>query len=83
MITGFCEWLLIIIVLVLIFNANNLSTWKAFAHKKIEHFKKVAADKNRIEDLVRLRDDVEMYFQDQWKLPAELKDLETLKRKSF
>ena len=45
MFTGFCEWLLIIIVLVLIFNANNLSTWKAFAHKKIEHFKKVAADK--------------------------------------
>ena len=42
--------------------------------------RKVTADRNRIEDLGRLRDDVEQYFQDQRKLPEKLTDLEKVKR---
>ncbi len=45
MFTGLLEWVLIIAVIVVIFNANNLSSWKGTAHKKVEALKKVAADK--------------------------------------
>ena len=45
MFTGLLEWVLIIAVIVVIFNANNLSSWKENAHKKVEALKKVAADK--------------------------------------
>lgn len=45
MFTGLLEWVLIIAAIVVIFNANNLSSWKETAHKKVEALKKVAADK--------------------------------------
>lgn len=45
MLAALLEWVLIILVIVIIFNANNLSSWKASAHKKLEELKKVASDK--------------------------------------
>lgn len=45
MLGALLEWVLIAAVIVIIFNANNLSGWKEQAHKKIEAFKKAAADK--------------------------------------
>ena len=40
MFTGLLEWVLIIAAIVVIFNANNLSSWKETAHKKVEALKK-------------------------------------------
>lgn len=45
MFTGLLEWILIIAAIVIIFNANNLSSWKEVARKKIETLKKAAAEK--------------------------------------
>ncbi len=45
MFTGLLEWILIIAAIVIIFNANNLSSWKEIARKKIETLKKAAAEK--------------------------------------
>ena len=45
MFSDFWEWVLIILVLVLVFGANNLHTWKTVVLQKIESIKKVAADK--------------------------------------
>lgn len=45
MFSDFWEWVLIILVLVLVFGANNLSSWKALVLQKVDNLKKVATEK--------------------------------------
>ncbi len=45
MFSDFWEWVLIILVLVLVFEANNLSSWKALVLQKVDNLKKVATEK--------------------------------------
>ena len=45
MLTGLLEWILIIAAIIIIFNANNLSSWKETARKKIDVLKKAAVEK--------------------------------------
>ena len=45
MFSDFWEWVLIILVLVLVFGANNLSTWKTIVLQKLDKDKKVASEK--------------------------------------
>lgn len=45
MLSNFWEWVLIIVILVLVFGANNLHAWKAVALKKLENIKKTAAER--------------------------------------
>ena len=40
MLSNFWEWVLIIVILVLVFGANNLHVWKAVALKKLENITK-------------------------------------------
>jgi hypothetical protein len=41
--------------------------------------RKLSADRNRIDDLERLRNDIERYFEEQRNLPSVLTDLEKLR----
>jgi hypothetical protein len=41
--------------------------------------RKLSADRNRIDDLERLRNDIELYFDQQRELPSVLTDLEKLR----
>lgn len=45
MFSSFWEWILIIIVIALIFGANNINLWKAMISKKLDSVKKTALDK--------------------------------------
>lgn len=45
MFSDFWEWVLIILVLVLVFGANNLNTWKTVVLQKLDSVKKAAAEK--------------------------------------
>ena len=45
MLTGLLEWILIIAAIIIIFNANNLYSWKETARKKIDVLKKAAVEK--------------------------------------
>ena len=45
MFSDFWDWVLIILVLVLVFEANNLSSWKALVLQKVDNLKKVATEK--------------------------------------
>ena len=45
MFSDFWEWVLIILVLVLVFGANNLNTWKTVVWQKLDSVKKAAAEK--------------------------------------
>lgn len=47
MLSNFWEWVLIIVILVLVFGANNLHAWKAVALKKLENIKKNGGRKEK------------------------------------
>lgn len=58
MFSGFWEWLLIIIALVLVFGANNLGSWKILFHNKMSAVKKTAlAKKAEIEHKIGSKKD--------------------------
>ena len=46
MFSDFWEWVLIILVLVLVFGANNLNTWKTVVLKKFYIVKNSSAEKS-------------------------------------
>ena len=45
MFSDFWEWVLIILVLVLVFGANNLNTWKTVVLQKLDSVKKADEEK--------------------------------------
>jgi hypothetical protein len=56
--SNFWEWVLIIVILVLVFGANNLHAWKAVALKKLENIKKTATEKkNELEQKIKDKKD--------------------------
>lgn len=58
MLSNFWEWVLIIVILVLVFGANNLHVWKTVALKKLENIKKTAAEKkNELEQKIKDKKD--------------------------
>ena len=58
MLSNFWEWVLIIVILVLVFGANNLQAWKAVALKNLENIKKTAAEKkNELEQKIKDKKD--------------------------
>ena len=58
MLSNFWEWVLIIVILVLVFGANNLHVWKTVALKKLENSKKTSAEnKNELEQKIKDKKD--------------------------
>lgn len=45
MFSNFWEWVLIIVILILVFGANNLHTWKTIVLSRLDNLKKTATEK--------------------------------------